>query len=246
MKYFVLSMVLLSSITLVITINHDTFAQGSGYQQADIKNGALLYDNWPKMKKADIKDTHPLYPAASKKSGKSTWRCKECHGWDYIGKDGRYSKGSHFTGINGIYQVRTTEPGNLFKALAGKARKHDFSTYLADNEVWALVKFIREGQVTIETALDKQGGAKGDVAKGKLRYNANCSACHGTDGNEIDFKGKKEGIQGVGWLANDNPQETLHKIRWGHPGSDMPSMIVDVKLTDHDAVDILKYSQSLE
>lgn len=30
---------------------------------------------------------------------------------------------------------------------------------------------------------------------------------------------------GVGWLSNDNPQETLHKIRWGHPGTGMPSMV---------------------
>ncbi len=246
MRYFILSIVLLGSITLVISLNQNTFAKGLDYQQADLKNGALLYDNWPKMKKADIQDTHPLYPTESKKSGKTTWRCKECHGWDYIGKGGRYSKGSHFTGINGVYQVRTAEPGNLFNALTDKARKHDFSTYLADSEVWALVHFIREGQVAVETVLDEQGGAKGDVAKGKMQYNANCSTCHGADGNEIDFKGKKQGIQGVGWLANDNPQETFHKISWGHPGSDMPSMVVDAKLTNQDSVDILKYSQSLE
>jgi len=245
MKFFVLIMVLFSFLTLLFGINQKTFAEGSGYQQAKIKNGALLYDNWLKMNRADIKDTHPLYPATSKKSGKSTWRCKECHGWDYIGKDGRYSKGSHFTGINGVYQVRTAEPGNLFKALTDKVRKHDFSTYLADNEVWALVKFIREGQIAIETVLDEQGGARGDVAKGKVLYNANCSSCHGTDGIEIDFKGKKEGIQGIGWLTNDNPQESLHKIRWGHPGSDMPSMIADNNLSELDAIDILTYCQSL-
>ena len=245
MKYFVLSMVLLSSITLVITINHDTFAQGSGYQQADIKNGALLYDNWPKMKKADIKDTHPLYPATSKKSGKSTWRCKECHGWDYIGKDGRYSKGSHYTGISGIYGERAEDPKELFNKLSDKDEKHDFTKYLSHNEIWDLVKFIREGQVDITKVLDAQGHTKGDTAKGENLYNANCASCHGEKGNEIDFKGKKDGIQGVGWLANDNPQESFHKIRWGHPGTDMPSMVIDAKLTDQDAVDILKYSQSL-
>lgn len=27
---------------------------------------------------------------------------KECHGWDYKGKRGAYSKGSRFTGISGI------------------------------------------------------------------------------------------------------------------------------------------------
>jgi thiosulfate dehydrogenase len=130
--------------------------------------------------------------------------------------------------------------------MSNKTHRHDFSTYLADNEIWDLVKFIREGQVDIATALDTQGKAKGDIARGKVRYNANCASCHGIDGNEIDFKGKKDGIQGVGWLVNDNPQESLHKIRWGHPGTDMPSMVIDAKLTDQDAADILKYSQSLK
>ncbi len=42
----------------------------------------------------------------------------------------------------------------------------------------------------------------------------------------------------------DNPQETLHKIRWGHPGTAMPSM-VDVGLTDQQIGDILAYAQTL-
>jgi thiosulfate dehydrogenase len=238
-------MVLLVSLTLVISINQDTFAEGSGYQQADLKNGALLYDNWPKLKKADIKDTHPLYPPTSKKSGKPTWRCKECHGWDYIGKDGRYKKGSHFTGIDGIYDEKTENPQDLFDELTDQKEMHDFSEYLSENDIWNLVKFILEGQIDIRTVIDDQGKAKGDVANGKILYNANCSACHGKDGNEIDFKYKKDGLQGVGWLAKDNPQESIHKIRWGHPGSDMPSMVIDAKLIDQDAVDILAYSQLL-
>ena len=110
MRLFFLLTILFGFLTLLFSVSQNTFAEDSGYQQADIKNGALLYDNWPKIKKADISDTHPLYPATSKKSGKSTWRCKECHGWDYIGKDGRYSKGSHYTGISGIYGERAEDP----------------------------------------------------------------------------------------------------------------------------------------
>ena len=56
---------------------------------------------------------------------------------------------------------------------------------------------------------------------------------------------KKEGIQGIGWLARKNPQESLHKIRWGNPGSDMPSMVVDAGLSDAESVDILAYSATL-
>ena len=121
-----------------------------------------------------------------------------------------------------------------------------FFEYLSDSEIWDLVKFLREGQAPIEDAIDNNGQGKGDIASGKVLYNAHCSSCHGMNGNMIDFKGKKDGIQGVGWLANDNPQESIHKIRWGHPGSDMPSMIVDINLMEQDAINILTYSQSLE
>jgi thiosulfate dehydrogenase len=215
------------------------------YSEAETKNGALLYDNWPKITKAELEGNHPLYPADAKKSGKSTYRCKECHGWDYIGNKGRYSKGSHYTGIEGVYDERSESPADLYEDLTDADDSHDFSRYLSEKEIWDLVKFLREGLAPIEKVIDDQGKAKGDSANGIVLYTANCSSCHGDDGDAIDFNGKKEGIQGVGWLANKNPQESIHKIRWGHPGSDMPSMIVDAGLTEQEAIDILAYSQML-
>jgi thiosulfate dehydrogenase len=216
------------------------------YQQADLKNGAQLYDNWPKFTKISPDGNHPLYPLESKKSGKSTWRCKECHGWDYIGNKGRYSKGSHFTGISGVFHVQTEYPDIIYNSLTDIKTGHDFSGYLTPSQIWDLVKFLREGQAAIESVINSQGKAKGSSFQGKTLYDAQCSSCHGTDGNEIDFKTGKDGLQGVGWLANGNPQESIHKIRWGHPGSNMPSMIVDRSLSEKDMVDILKYSQTLE
>ena len=246
MRLFAVLILLLGSLTLVISTNQDTFAEGSGYQQADLKNGALLYDNWPKMKKADIKDTHPLYPPTSKKSGKSTWRCKECHGWDYIGNKGRYSKGSHFTGITGVFHVQEKSQEALYGSMTNKNAEHDFSEHLSESQILDLIKFLREGQAAIDPVIDSQGKGKGNSTHGKVLYETHCSDCHGTDGNEIDFKGNKEGVQGIGWLTNDNPQESIHKIRWGHPGSDMPSMAVDKNLSEPDSIDILTYSQLLD
>ncbi len=55
----------------------------------------------------------------------------------------------------------------------------------------------------------------------------------------IDFDG-----EGVGDPANGNPWETLHKIRFGHPGTAMPSSVKSGWSTQ-DAVDVLGYSQTL-
>ncbi len=219
-----------------------------GYQQADIKHGALLYDKWYKIKDVEVTGNHPLYPAEAKKAGVDTWRCKECHGWDYIGKNGRYQKGSHYTGINGVYEARTKSPEELFSALTDQNKKHDFSADLTDSDVWALVKFLREGLIDPKTVFSADGSLAGDAARGKTLFGTQCATaqCHGNDGNKLDFKGSTDGIQGVGWIAKDNPQETLHKIRWGHPGSDMPSTVIDGKLSDADSVDILTYSQRLK
>ena len=63
--------------------------------------GGLLYDKWWKPVGADApEDDHPLWATQStnERSGGDTWRCKECHGWDYQGADGAYGDGSHFTG----------------------------------------------------------------------------------------------------------------------------------------------------
>ena len=251
MKYYVVSLAALFTV-LLYGVSDNSIAGGNldqvaaDYQKADMKNGALLYDNWLKITKAKTEGNHPLYPSDAKKSGKSTWRCKECHGWDYIGNKGRYSKGSHYTGIAGTFQVRDKAPVYLYNSLTNKATAHDFSSYMSASQIWDLVKFLREGQAAIVQVIDDQGQAKGNTEQGKVLYDANCSSCHGTDGNDIDFNSSKEGTQGVGWLANDNPQESIHKIRWGHPGSNMPSMVVDKGLSEKDAIDILTYSQMLE
>jgi len=213
---------------------------------ADLKNGALLYDNWLKITNTKPEGSNPLYPAESKKSGSSTWRCKECHGWDYIGSKGRYRKGSHYTGITGVFHVQTESSESLFSSLTNQLNGHDFSEYLTPRQIRDLVKFLREGQAAIADVIDSQGQGKGDVVQGRILYDSHCASCHGADGNKLDFKSGKENVQGVGWLANDNPQESIHKIRWGHPGSDMPSIIVDKKLSEQDAIDILTYSQSLD
>jgi len=76
-----------------------------------IARGGQLYDNWMAVVEAEEPEaTHPAYPADGKKKGAATWRCKECHGWDYRGKDGAYAKGSHATGIEIVRGVVGMDP----------------------------------------------------------------------------------------------------------------------------------------
>jgi cytochrome c553 len=226
-------------VVFILFIIVSISVQASGYDAGDTKKGAQLYDKWTAVVGKKSSGNHPLYPASAKKKGGVTWRCKECHGWDYIGKDGRYKKGSHFTGIKGVMDLKGKAPKTIYSSLT--SGKHDYSKMLSSGDIWSLVKFIKEG--TVDAAMSM---GSGNAANGKKRFAKSCALCHGPDGNKLDFKPKKDGIQGVGWLANDNPQESLHKIRWGHPGSPMPSGTKDLKFSEKDVADVLAYSLTLK
>ncbi len=213
------------------------------YGSADAVNGGLLFDKWWKVNGgAEPTTDFALYPSTSAKSGSTTWRCKECHGWDYVGKDGRYSSGSHYTGIKGIWDLRNADMEVVFDAIKGLDTDHDLSAVLSDEDVADLTKFVKEGLVDMSLYISN-GVATGNANNGQGLFDANCSVCHGADGNTIDFK-SSEGVQGIGWLTNDNPQESFHKIRFGHPGTQMPSMYEE-GLTNSEQADILTYGQSL-
>jgi len=216
------------------------------WDMADIMDGGQLYDKWWKVNGGtEPSVTWDLYPSTSAKSGGDTWRCKECHGWDYIGDEGRYASGSHYTGIEGVSHGEDHEASEIFDAIKDEGGTHDLSAVLSDDDILNLTKFIKEGLVDMSLYMT-DGVATGSAANGKTLYTANCASCHGADGNTLDFKSSTAGDQGVMWLSNDNPQETLHKIRWGHPGSAMPSMIDDKGLSDDDCGDILAYAQVMD
>jgi thiosulfate dehydrogenase len=211
---------------------------------ADAARGGLLYDKWWAINGVTEPTTdHPAYPAAGQKSGSTTWRCKECHGWDYLGVGGAYATGSHFTGIAGVLVARGDPPRAIFDAIKS-GPNHDFSGVLTDDDVWDLVAFIKQGTLDMQTYIDPVTNlAQGSAAAGKTLYEggtANCSLCHGLDGKTIDFGGG----DGVGDVAVGNPWEGLHKIRWGHPGSSMPSAVKN-NITTQGQVDILTHSQTL-
>lgn len=206
-----------------------------------ITKGGLLYDNWYTQLGVDApKETHPLYPAAGKQKGASTWRCKECHGWDYKGSDGAYSKGSHFTGITGLRNLTHSALDKIVDILSDK--KHGYDGLLPKDSMLELARFVANGQVDMDEFIDRSTKkARGDPERGERIFQTTCVRCHGVDGKEINFKTPPK-AEFIGTVANANPWETLHKIRMGQPEVQMISMLAfDVQTH----VDILAYTQTL-
>ena len=207
-----------------------------------IARGGQLYDKWWEVMEAEApKITHPSYPAAGKQKGAVTWRCKECHGWDYKGKDGAYAKGSHFTGIKGINVATAINPQKLHDIIMDKTHGYT-AAMIPHSAMEKLVLFIGRGQVDMDKYIDRQTKkARGNPNRGGAIFQTVCAICHGFDGKTINF-GDEKNPEYVGTVANENPWETLHKIRNGQPG--VP-MIALAALGDQDHVDILAYAQML-
>jgi len=216
----------------------------TSYDRADMRVGGLLYDNWVKVRNVTLTVTHPLYPKQGNMNGSMTWRCTECHGWDYLGKDGSFGKGFFFTGIKGVFDARSKTPEELFAILTDRGSNHDFALYLSHSDIWAIVKFIREGLSDVKKAINPDGSINGDARQGEKLYLLNCEACHGSRGNSLYIKEYLEGAHGVGWEAHSSPAEVLHKLLYGHVDIRMPSVWYYNKLTLKEAVDILSYCQT--
>ncbi|MFQ5613414.1 MAG: c-type cytochrome [Anaerolineae bacterium] len=205
-----------------------------------VSEGGLLYDKWWKALGAEEPEgDQPLWATQSSnaRSGADTWRCKECHGWDYRGADGAYGSGSHFTGFTGVLGAASMSTEELSGWLNGAANPdHDFSAYLDDEQINRLVTFMQEGLVDISLYINDDKTVNGDPQHGQTLYNAACKRCHGETGVGEAFV--------LSILANDNPWEVFHKISNGQPGEHMPAG-VNFGWSPQDIADLLSYAQTL-
>jgi thiosulfate dehydrogenase len=212
----------------------------------------MLYDTWWRVVPgaSEPKSDQALWSlqTTNKRKGSVTWRCKECHGWDYKGKDGAYGSGSRYTGFPGVWEVAQKKSAEeLAAALRGSTNpKHDFSSVLRPADINDLANFLKSGLVNAMQYVDykTKKPVSGDAGRGKALYAA-CGACHGPDGKNLNF-GTEKSPEYVGTIAITNPQEFLHKIRVGQPGSNPPmagSLVIG--WSTNQVVDILAYTQTL-
>lgn len=204
---------------------------------SSIMRGGELYDKWYKVIDVDApKESHPLYPKEGKYAdkAKANWRCKECHGWDYKGKDGAYSSGKHHSGIKGIQGMKGAAPDKVIQLL--KDNKHGYGDKLNAGDLQDLAMFVTQGQIDMDKYIDASTKApKGNKTKGAAYYNTICAKCHGKDGKlpkEMKPFGKQMG----------NPWEVMHKILNGQPAEKMPAL----RTLDHQIVaDIMAHMTTL-
>lgn len=193
-------------------------------------------------------------------------RCKACHGWDGLGNAGSYA---NRTGVSTGKSSRPDVSGVNLRATAVSAgydelfdlierpdgrymnsddsRHPDYSEYLTEEQVWNLVKFMREEWVNPNDLYDlsisgeymhyeydatlgwvlysptltySNIGALGDAANGATLVDASCALCHGADGTGLDLEGMT-----LGGFVRAKPNEAWFKIKFGNSGLMTPGLI---------------------
>lgn len=224
--------------TMMIALPMATGSAFAEEVESSIARGGRLYDKWYKVIKADKPtETHAAWPASNtKKKGDATQRCKACHGWDVMGKDGAYKSGSYQTGIIGL-QAMAGKSNDVVIAAVQDAT-HGYAGKMDEADYVDLANFVTKGQFDIDAFIDRDSKAAiGDVAKGEAYFNTLCVACHGFDGNK-----PKELPATLGFLANKNPWEIIQKIMNGQPAEQMPAMRA---FGPQVSADILAYMQTM-
>jgi hypothetical protein len=137
-----------------------------------VVRGGSMYDKWWAVTGLAAPTTdNPLWAlrpdtTSNSRTGADTWRCKECHGWDYKGVNGAYAGGSHRTGIAGIFGTTKTAQ-EAFDLLKGD---HGYGIVgLSDEDLWDLAAFVTEGLIDTDSIIDTDGAFIGSVATGRAK-----------------------------------------------------------------------------
>lgn len=184
-----------------------------------VAKGGQLYDWFYQITEGDIpKSTHKAIPAGAEASGKGSWRCSTCHGFNYAGD----------IGLKGVNGAKGKSPADIVAIL--KDDTHGYtSDIFTDLEFNALGEFVSKGVVDVASL-------KGNSEKGKAYFETICAVCHGMDGKKITD------MPPVGAVVNQLPERSLHRIRFSKPGASMPALSalpLDV------AVDVWEYTKTL-
>ncbi|MCM2288441.1 MAG: c-type cytochrome [Sulfuritalea sp.] len=228
------------------TLGEDVVAKMLAYLQtlpsvnlaASIANGGRLYDDWQVLADGQRQALpHPAYPRKAYYADVAalTWRCKECHGWDYKGSQGQFASGHHATGIKGIRAMIGVEPDRIMTILRNST--HLYGAVLKYRDLQDLANFVSYGQVDMDAMIDPRTRlSRGDATRGAAHYRSICAGCHGLEGRSI---AKRH----VGRVAKEDPWASLHAMLNGHPDDTMPALR---EIDQKTIMDILAHVQALQ
>lgn len=179
-----------------------------GAEDASIARGARLYEDW--AHEAREREQVLPNPAFTTKQVRvdaaDTWRCVECHGWDY--------KGNH-----GFPSIRNSAGGNPTDVIALlKKAPHHFEDLLRESDFADLANFVTRGQVDMAPMIDSARRLKTGASGWENIFATTCANCHGLDG------GRQRGIPQLGETARKYPSKVLHVVLNGHAGGNMPAL----------------------
>jgi mono/diheme cytochrome c family protein len=245
-RFLFLAGLVLLSLAIVVGVQ----AQSAIPSGTEIVQGALLYDRW--YAALGVQPPAGNMPIWSRQttdtlSGPDTWRCSECHGWDYRGAMGAYKSGAHYTGFPDVMTLASNLSVDQIVAHLKGANDpaHDFSKYMNDQALTQLAIFLKYGTIDDSHYIDPISlqVKSGDVKHGQQLYSSVCAACHGVDGEKIVFR--SEGVdEYLGTVANRDPWRFLHRTRFGTAGTSMP-VGYELGWSVADGRDILAFAQTL-
>jgi thiosulfate dehydrogenase len=246
MRFFVVVLAVLVLMLGVAAVSATTAHQAGD----DVTAGAQLYDKWyARLNVSAPEGNHPLWErqTTNTRSGAETWRCAECHGWDYQGAAGAYGSGSHYTGFPSVFILagRLSEQ-EIIDHLNGKIDPlHNFSSVMDDDSLRQLAVFLKEGLVDDSQFIDPISlkVLNANAANGKNRFETVCAACHGVDGKTLVLRSDVLD-ESLGDVANRDPYRFLHRSRFGVAGTVMP-IGRELGWSTEDSRDVLAYVQTL-
>lgn len=198
----------------------------SASDEASIARGGRLYEYWThESKEREQVIPNPAFTTKQVRVDPAdTWRCVECHGWDY--------KGNH--GFIGIRARLGGNPAEIVALL--KTAPHGFEELMHESDLIDLANFVVRGQVDMAPMIASARGLKAGASGWENMFATTCANCHGLDG------GRQRGVPQLGDTARQQPSKVLHVIMNGHAGGNMPALRA---FGNGMAVGMLAYVQTL-
>lgn len=233
------------------------------YLAANGLTGGAAYSKWWTAAGGGS-DTQPTTVA-----GADFYRCKACHAWDGLGNAASYatrtgqstlkSSRPDVSSVNLRSTAQSESVEELFDLVAHVGARQidaadnthpDFAAVLTTDQIWSLVKFMREDWVNPSDLYDIEVtgpkmyvdytvtpavvvsptitysniGAKGVESRGTAIYE-NCETCHGATGTTLDLGGRS-----LGQFVREKPNEAWFKAKFGEAGTGMdPGLITELQ-----------------